>query len=238
MSQRAILLTGDGSPTIFHEGLDEIYHSRHGAFAESMHVFIQEGLQYQCSHKEDQANLKILEVGWGTGLNAALSFSFVEKHQQDVSLSYVGLEPDPIPLALLEEYRQHSFFETRSNIRHHLNHLHEMNWGWNESTKDFQATFYELDARFKFVKLKQELQSFQSLEKFDLIYFDAFAPEVQMELWSLDMFKQLKALCHQGSVMVTYCAKGVVRRTMEAAGFKVDRIPGPPGKREMLRAYV
>jgi tRNA U34 5-methylaminomethyl-2-thiouridine-forming methyltransferase MnmC len=205
---RELVQTADGSFTLFIPEVEETYHSKHGAVQESMHVFIENGL-FQFNKNE----IRILEVGMGTGLNASLTL-----HHAKGNVHYVALEPYPLSkevLIRLEE-QSNSFFEMK---------FHESKSGEIVSVSDC----------FSFVRMEVGLEEFQSEEKFDIIYYDAFGPRVEPGLWTLERMQQCFELLNEGGVLVTYCAKGEVRRNLQAAGFVVERLPGPPGKREMLR---
>jgi tRNA U34 5-methylaminomethyl-2-thiouridine-forming methyltransferase MnmC len=208
-----LTLTQDGSPTLFVPELNEHYHSRHGALQESQHVFIEAGLKFAFEHFKSP--LKIIEVGMGTGLNTWLTL------QTQIPSTYYGIEPFPISLDLLSE-----FYKT-------------LDW----SNASFQAQLYAkpsdiqcLTSHFNLFWFEGPLANFTLDKKAHLVYMDAFAPEKQPELWTKDSFTHLFELLLPGGIMVTYCAKGQVRRDLESVGFKVERLPGPPGKREMLRA--
>lgn len=212
-------VTGDGSSTLYSEKYGETYHSRHGAIQESMHVFIGMGLAALPQEKQD---ISILEMGLGTGLNVLLT----ALHQGERTIRYTSLEAEPIGPEQYQElnYSEELDGEKRSNL---LTKIHELPWqSWQELQADFQL--------FKFLGKLQDFQP-ESKQKFDLIYYDAFAPGTQPELWTQEIFEKLFAFCHPGAVLTTYCAKGAVRRAMIAAGFEAERVPGPPGKREMLR---
>lgn len=214
--KREIKITQDGSPTLFVPELDEHYHSVHGARQESEHVFIQWGLK-QFDHF---AQLSILEIGFGTGLNALLT---VFQKPANQLIHYVGIEPFPIDTDLVDLFAQSFTDEDEANA---YKLLHQCEWG--KSIAVFNG--------FELEKQQLKLEEFSSSEQFDLIYFDAFGPRAQGELWTLSVFQQLYELTKAGGRLVTYCAKGQVKRDMKAAGFKVISVPGPPGKREMTVA--
>ncbi|MFM7619319.1 MAG: tRNA (5-methylaminomethyl-2-thiouridine)(34)-methyltransferase MnmD [Bacteroidota bacterium] len=205
---RELIQTADGSFTLFIPEVEETYHSKHGAVQESMHVFIENGL-FQFNKNE----IRILEVGLGTGLNASLTLQHAKSN-----VHYVALEPYPLSKEVLTrlDEQAHSFFEMK---------FHESKSGEIVSVSDC----------FSFVRMEVGLEEFQSEEKFDIIYFDAFGPRVEPGLWTLERMQQCFELLKEGGMLVTYCAKGEVRRNLQSAGFVVERLPGPPGKREMLR---
>ncbi|MDC0629930.1 MAG: tRNA (5-methylaminomethyl-2-thiouridine)(34)-methyltransferase MnmD [Flavobacteriaceae bacterium] len=219
--KRSIITTSDGSKTIQIEDWDEQYHSIHGAIQESQHVFIKTGLHhflklYQPNH------LSILEIGFGTGLNAFLTALEAQTHK--LKIQYEGVEAYPV---LEEELLQLNYAPLIAVDQQDLfEALHHVSWE-------------ELQPLNSYFSLKKRQQFFMDIEDentFDLIYFDAFGARVQPELWTEVIFKRMfKALKNKG-VLVTYAAKGSVRRAMQAVGFTVERLEGPPGKREMLRA--
>lgn len=205
-----IIETGDGSKSIYLAGLDETYHSRHGAGRESLHVFIHAGLKKFVGNPN---TIRILEVGFGTGLNALLTLQFGELN--GLRLDYTALEPFPLPANVVDLMDYH-----RLDVRYGL--LHKENV---YRTGDFSLRV-----------INKKLMEFQDYSGFDLVYYNAFGPRVQPEMWEPEVFSRLNELMNANSVLVTYCAKGSVRRAMIEAGYKVERLPGPPGKREMLRA--
>ena len=218
--KREFLTTGDGSKTIHLPDWDEQYHSKHGAIAEAQHVFIQTGLRFITS-KEKKKALSILEIGFGTGLNALLTLGYAQEHELQVS--YTGVEAYPV---ISSEVKQLNYPEELGVSKDIFLELHDSLW--EESVA--------ISPNFSLQKRKQQFSEINDIDSFDLIYFDAFGARVQPELWTEAIFKTMyDALTHKG-VLVTYSAKGSVRRAMQAVGFQVERLPGPPGKREMLRA--
>lgn len=208
---RELVQTEDGSFTFFIPEANETYHSIHGADQEASHVFIQYGLK-ACPN----ATVMILEVGMGTGLNALLTFL-----QKDQSVHYVSLEPFPI-----ERDKLDTWIASRVDDVDLIRHIHDSSWGVDT----------ELSKAFLFRKEQLGIMDFHSEEKFNVIYFDAFGPQVEPELWTLEVMQRCYELLEPGGIWVSYCAKGQVRRNLQEVGFKVERLPGPPGKREMLRA--
>ncbi len=212
-------VTGDGSSTLFSEKYGETYHSRHGAIQESMHVFIEMGL---AALPPDKKEISILEMGLGTGLNALLT----ALHQGERRFRYTSLEAEPVDATKWQELNYSELLAGEGNSAL-LQSIHQLPWN----------SWHSLQADFQLFKFHGKLQDFQpeSAQRFDLIYYDAFAPGTQPELWTQEIFEKLFAFCYPGALLTTYCAKGDVRRAMMAAGFAVERLPGPPGKREMLR---
>lgn len=210
------VISKDGSSTLFAPHFDEHYHSIHGAIQESLHVFIDAGLR--AFVKKD---IRILEMGLGTGLNAVLT----ALHKEGREIHYTGIEAFPVADDLLQQLNYPA--ELGGEAEAVFQKLHAMSW----------KEVGELLPSFMLEKLHTTLEEFTSDTAYDLVYFDAFAPSAQLELWSLEIFQKMFSLMNAGGVLVTYCAKGDVRRAMIAAGFRVEKIPGPPGKREMLRAW-
>lgn len=219
--KKQLLKTGDGSTTLHLPEWDEQYHSKHGAIQEGLHVFIKNGLEYFYEQHKPKA-VSILEIGFGTGLNALLTY-VTAKEKNDLSINYIGLEAYPIAL---NEINTLNFSEQLNIDNGIFTKMHSSLWEQKEIISDI----------FSLSKNNLRFESFEAVEAFNLIYFDAFGPRVQPELWEKDIFQRMFAALKPNGVLVTYSAKGVVRRTMQEVGFTVERLPGPPGKREMLRA--
>ncbi|MCC8358423.1 tRNA (5-methylaminomethyl-2-thiouridine)(34)-methyltransferase MnmD [Salinimicrobium sediminilitoris] len=220
--KREIIKTGDGSATIFIPEWNEHYHSKHGALQEALHVFIKTGF-YHFLEKNKPTQLSILEIGFGTGLNALLTF--FEAERNEVKVNYTGVEAYPVSA---EELSALDYAEvvSENNASEVFQKLHGTDWEkWND-----------ISPLFSLQKEKKFFSEISESEEFDLIFFDAFGPRVQPELWSEEVFRNMYRTLKENGVLVTYSAKGDVRRAMQAAGFVVERLPGPPGKREMLRA--
>lgn len=217
--KRKIVTTEDGSHTLYIPEMDEHYHSTHGALQESKHIFIEAGLK---ANQKDE--LCVFEVGLGTGLNALLTL--ITADELSIKLNYISIEKYPLSE---EEYNGLNYSE-QTNFDYKPNYLAIHKCDWNQSII--------LTANFHFKKLQSDIRTleFSNLEMFDVIYFDAFAPNKQVGLWDKSIFDKIYKHCNPGAVLVTYCAKGEVRRNLQAVGFKVERLPGPPGKREILRA--
>lgn len=222
--QRKLILTSDGSHTVSVPELNVTYHSIHGAIQESRHVFIEAGLK-SLAHNEAN-NLRIFEVGFGTGLNALLTI--IEADRLKRNIYYETVEQFPMNG---EETRLLNYCKqlVREDLQPLFEQLHNCEWEQNIS----------MTSNFTFKKTRGNLLIFETpgtSETFNLIYFDAFAPKVQPELWTLEVFQKMFSLLEPEGILVTYCSKGDVRRAMLAAGFIVEKLPGPPGKREMIRA--
>jgi tRNA U34 5-methylaminomethyl-2-thiouridine-forming methyltransferase MnmC len=216
--KREIIKTLDGSTTIQLQEWNECYHSKHGAIQEAQHVFIMNGFSLF-----EQKDISILEIGFGTGLNAFITF--LEAKKNNKTIDYVGVEAYPISTEEL----------------HSMNYVSELNADSESAIFDkMHATSWNkknsLSSDFVLTKRKQFFEEIDDVEKFDLIYFDAFGYRVQPELWSTAIFdKMFKSLKNNG-ILVTYAARGVVKRSMIEVGFTVEKLAGPPGKREMFRA--
>lgn len=215
-----IIHTEDGSSSLYDEILNESYHSKYGAINESMHVFINAGLNIV----KNLDIVTVLEIGLGTGLNALLTC--IRSEEDKINTNYHSLEPNPVELDL---YNKLNFGDCLSNknSNYYFTQIHEAPW----------SKLSSIHSRFNINKLNQKLDAYQpQINFFNMIYFDAFSPEIQPEMWTLKNFMKLFESLQQNGVFVTYCAKGKVRRDLEKVGFTTERIPGPKGKREMLRA--
>ncbi|MFC5412899.1 tRNA (5-methylaminomethyl-2-thiouridine)(34)-methyltransferase MnmD [Larkinella bovis] len=215
-TESRIVLTADGSSSVYNSDFDQHYHSIFGALQESQRVFIELGLQ---TAFERFSEITVFEMGFGTGLNALLTLLEAEKAQRPVS--YTAVEAFPLPL---DESRRLNFDQLLDS--QFLPALHEA--PWNERIA--------VSPVFDLFKYEGRLQDFRTENRFNLVYFDAFAPEAQPELWTPEIFEQLAAMLHPGGLLTTYCSKGYVKRNLQAAGFRVEKHPGPARKREVLRA--
>ena len=217
--ERILKATADGSHTISIPEMQVTYHSKHGAVQESMHVFIEAGLRFRL--KTTDGSLAILEMGFGTGLNALLTLQEAEGRE----IWYESLEAYPVSLemAFTLNYAEQVKKKGAGEL---LKSLHTAAWNeWVNITPEFHLCKRELT-----------LEAFHPTGHYDIVYFDAFAPTAQPALWTESIFKKLFDNMNAGGILVTYCSKGIVRRAMQAAGFSIEKIPGPPGKREMVRA--
>jgi tRNA U34 5-methylaminomethyl-2-thiouridine-forming methyltransferase MnmC len=218
MNSRILKETMDGSHTLYQPDLDEHYHSTKGALQESLHVFIKNGYDFFNINTE----LHILEVGFGTGLNALLTLA--ENRKLSRKVWYTGIEKHPLPKATIEKLNYVTYLHEVSVGE--LFQMHDAVWGHWQS---FHGEFY-------LKKIEVDLLDFQTTEGFDLIYFDAFAPDKQPELWSEEVFNLCYQILKTAGVLVTYSAKGLIKRRLKHVGFEVETLTGPPGKREMIRA--
>lgn len=215
--KREIFITADGSTTIHLADWNEQYHSKHGALQEAKHVFIKMGL----SLFFNSPSITVLEIGFGTGLNALLTL--LEAEKQGFQVHYEGVEAYPV---MPGELAKINFTEQLGISQKYFDALHYASW------KDKEA----ITPNFHLKKRRQFFDEITDKEAFDLIYFDAFGPRVQPGLWTERIFIKMFSALKSGGVLVTYSANGSVRRAMQAVGFTVERLQGPPGKREMLRA--
>ncbi|MBK6698475.1 MAG: tRNA (5-methylaminomethyl-2-thiouridine)(34)-methyltransferase MnmD [Saprospiraceae bacterium] len=215
-----IIITADGSHTLLHPILKTTYHSIHGALKESQVVFIENGLHVL---NKTGNPLSVFEFGFGTGLNAWLSLEFALTEKQ--AIEYTVIEIDPITESTWSQLNYpniHPF----PNGKYHFDQLHHAQWNQRSILSD----------SFNIEKRKLDWIEFKTSSKFDLIYFDAFAPESQAELWLEDSLKKLYDLLKPGGLLLTYCAKGIFKRRLKSVGFQVESLKGPPGKREITRA--
>jgi len=216
--KREIIKTADGSSSIYLPDWDESYHSKHGAIQEAYHVFIKQGLDLF----KDASEVNILEIGFGTGLNCFITF--LESKKRSLQINYNGVEAYPLKA---EEISQLNYVEQlkAKEFTEFFDKIHTV--AWEEK--------YQIDSNFNLLKRKQLFKNISDINKFNLIYFDAFGARVQPELWTEEIFKIMYNSLKENGVLVTYSAKGSVRRAMQSVGFLVKKLPGPPGKREMLR---
>lgn len=222
--ERKIIVTADGSSTIHLPEWDEQYHSKHGAVREACHVFIKHGLHHFLENYPDfNKPIAVLEIGFGTGLNALITL--LEAEKLNISIEYTGVEAYPVGMGEISQlnYPNALQAEEKSNL---FRLMHKIPW----------ETQQPLSGSFKLTKQKKFFSDIDDISTYHIIYFDAFGARVQPELWTEVIFQKMyNALLPKG-ILVTYAAKGSVRRAMQAVGFKVEKLPGPPGKREMLRA--
>jgi len=210
-------ITKDGSPTLYSEVFRQTYHSIHGALSESLHVFIKHGLEDVCQRKK---KISILEMGFGAGLNAALTWQYAEMHSLDIR--YVTIEKFPI-----SEEVSAQFITKDPKLNAYLAQLNKAVWGLNHEFP-----------HFTFQKVKADWVDIKRTHPIDLIYYDAFSPGAQPELWTEDLFKKMYDLLSPEGLLTTYCAQGQVKRNLKNAGFIVESPPGPLRKREMTVARV
>lgn len=219
MNETEIIITADGSHSLFNKALNETYHSIHGAVGESKHVFIQNGLDFFCQ-RTSQKQINILEVGFGTGLNALLSLQYIANHAIDIN--YTTLEAYPLEKEIWSSLNYADSIESK----HHFELMHTEPWAqWNSITSNFQL-----------FKINQTLQQVElPSAAYDLIFFDAFAPSKQPDMWIIEMLEKVVKSMAPNSIFVTYCAKGQLKRDLKTLGLQVETLQGPPGKHEMIR---
>lgn len=216
--KREILITSDGSTTIHLPDWNEQYHSKHGAIQEAYHVFIKNGLDFF-----SQKKLSLLEIGFGTGLNAFITLLEVQK--RELIIDYVGVEAYPVDENEVNQLNYVNQLNAEKN-QSVFNKIHAVSW----------EKSHEIVHNFTLTKRKQFFNEIDDIDAYHLIYFDAFGARVQPELWTEPIFEIMFKALKKDGVLVTYSAKGSVRRALQKVGFSVERLPGPPGKREMLRA--
>lgn len=219
--EREIIKTGDGSTTIHLPEWNEHYHSRHGAIQEAEHVFIKSGLEKMLESGID--SISILEIGFGTGLNALVTWK--KAKDKNLLIYYTAVEAYPVASEEVEKLNFPAEVH-KAGAADFFTRIHTSPW---ESAIKITETFH-------LEKQKKFFQEITDDEKYNLVYFDAFGARVQPELWTEEIFNRMYRALRPGGILVTYAAKGSVRRAMQEVGFAVERLPGPPGKREMLRA--
>ena len=216
-----LVVTDDGSSTLFVEELNEHYHSTFGAVQESRHIFIEAGFKYQ---QKSSKQIKILEIGFGTGLNALLSLD--ESLKLEAQTDYCGIEPHPVKPAFISALNYGKILKS-DLLSTHFIQLHDASWDRK----------IKLAPNFIFEKMKNTIENVELPEHyFNLVYFDAFGPDVQPEIWTEKIFKNIYDSMESGGVLLTYSVKGIVKRALKSTGFTIEKLPGPIGKREFLRA--
>ncbi|MDG1842442.1 MAG: tRNA (5-methylaminomethyl-2-thiouridine)(34)-methyltransferase MnmD [Crocinitomicaceae bacterium] len=223
LKNQKVKLTRDGSHTVFSEQFKETYHSIHGAFQEAKHVFIKHGVLAFLEKELDEIN--ILEVGFGTGLNALLTYDIADKKKQKIK--YTSLEPFPLFFEHISSLNYFSFFKCPEEKKTHFECLHTTSW----------ECFHQFSSFFSFQKKKITIEKYEEDNlTFELIFFDAFSPTTHPEIWNINVLKKAFNLLKIDGLLVTYCAKGGFKRNLKSIGFEVISAPGPPGKREMTIA--
>lgn len=230
--ERKIIITADGSSSVAIPAMNVTYHSVHGAMQESGYVFIEAGLKgispLEAASWTDSLRaarrLSIFEMGFGTGLNALLTL--IESEKSEKMIYYETIELFPLDK---EQFMSLNYCDKlqRNDLRIKFEQFHNCEW-----EKEIPIA-----SNFIFKKTRSNLLNFETSKTFALIYFDAFDPNAQPELWTEEVFKKMFSILDPGGILVTYSSKGSVRRAMQVAGFSIEKIPGPPGKREMVRAY-
>ncbi len=220
--KRQLVITGDGSHTLFASDLQDHYHSTFGAVQESNHIYIESALK---AHPSNRKMVNVLEIGFGTGLNALLTWQ--QSYLQKMKIQYVTIEPHPVELAMALRLNYPDFIDIQDSVSI-FKKLHQAAWGEGVVISEYM----------RFTKMDTAIQE-ASLEpmRFDIVYFDAFGPEAQPELWTVPVFQKIYDSMALDSVMTTFSSKGSVKRAMQEAGFNIELLDGPPGKRTITRAW-
>jgi tRNA U34 5-methylaminomethyl-2-thiouridine-forming methyltransferase MnmC len=214
---RTLKISNDGSHTVYDAAIDEHFHSVHGAITESQHVFIKNGFGIL-----EVSELKILEIGFGTGLNVFLTL--IEALKTGARIDYDSIDLHPLDTDILEKLNYAQILAPELLPAYNT----ICNCAWNERNT--------INEGFILNKILGSALLIEFDKTYDLVYFDAFSPEKQPEMWTKEMFSGIFYVMNPGAVLVTYCAKGSVKRTLVEIGFKVELLAGPPGKRQMIRA--
>ena len=218
-SNNKVVITNDGSSTLYNQNLCEHYHSTYGAIQESNHVFIQSGLEL---FKYSDLPVNIFEVGFGTGLNALLSYAWAENNNVQVNYQCVELYPIPVNLAKLLNYPELLKLDRDLFLKMHQTEKEKIKLSGNFNLQKLILSMQEVDLPHNI---------------FDLVFFDAFSPDVQPEMWSENIFKKIARSMKRGGALTTYSCRGIVKRALKSAGFKIEKLAGPPGKREIIRSF-
>jgi tRNA U34 5-methylaminomethyl-2-thiouridine-forming methyltransferase MnmC len=217
MFDNQLIITKDGSHSLFSQKHGVSYHSKYGAIQETQHVFINAGFQ----HKIPTASLSILGIGFGTGLNAFMTF--LESKKQEVDINYIGVEAYPLSLETIKEFNFSEILKEEESV---FQKIHTLDWEIPHALND----------HFQLTKIKMMIEDIDFKDQFDLIYFDAFGPGSQPKLWEEPILQKMYDALKIDGVLTTYCAKGSVKRGLKKVGFTIEALPGPSGKREMTRA--
>ncbi len=212
-TKRELTTTADGSHTLYLPEFDEHYHSTHGAIQEAEHIYIKAGLK-RCNAE----TISVLEVGFGTGLNCLLTAINTKKR-----IHYHTIELYPLSLQQIEQL---NYTDNLPNCRQLFQKIHQCPWN----------SVVEITPNFSLQKSKTDITTIQLNKNYDVVFFDAFAPNVQPELWTVEIFQNIYKHCNKNAVLMTYCSKGIVKQALRTAGFTVKRLPGPPGKRHIIQA--
>lgn len=227
-----LINTKEGIHTVYNPVLNESYHSLYGSLQESMHVFINNGLNAHPRLSQGKP-INILEMGFGTGLNAILTYR--ENLQLNVNIRYSAVEAFPLTLETINKLNYFEYLDT--HLHSVFLKMHVCNWFQNISLSEGHISpLKRPGGMFTLYKIQADMLELKLEDCFDLIYYDAFSPTHQPELWTFEVIKKIYDACNPGALLVTYCAKGEVKRTLAKVGFNVEAIKGPEGKREMIRA--
>lgn len=219
MDNLEIITTSDGSHSLLNTLLKESYHSHHGALQESLHVFIERGLKFFIA-ENNPASIQIFEVGFGTGLNALLTLQHAVKSK--IHITYTSVDTLPLDKNIWSNLN----FAGTSDDKEYFSRLHSVEWDLTQ----------KISEEFNLLKLKSSLQTVELGSAYDIVYFDAFAPSKQPEMWEYKLLERVAFAMRSGGVFVTYCAKGQLKRDLKDLGLTVETLAGPPGKKEMIRA--
>lgn len=222
--QLKIITTEDGSHSLYHEGLKETYHSFHGAFKESIHVFMLYGLDSWLMNNPKKKPIRIFEVGFGTGLNAWLTLVWAEQNQ--IPVLYHSIEPFPLSEEIYSQLNYGDIDDAIFHYKPYLQRLHKMEWNKGEVVSEY-------------FNMKKETATLEDVILYpsDVVFFDAFAPSKQPELWAKPLLSKVYDAMTPGGLFTTYCAQGQLKRDLKDLGFEVETLPGPPGKKEMTRGW-
>lgn len=220
--QRDIRVTADGSSTVYVSGLDITYHSTHGAIQESEHIYINAGLDHFRQKYPAKEHISVFEMGFGTGLNALLSCLYATSN--NISINYEAVDKYPLTRDEVGILNYSDMIPGTSEI---LQQLH--------MTESGTPTL--IQNKFSLIKINEDIRSFRPSGNYDVVFYDAFAPDIQPDLWTEDIFSKLYNAMSRGAVLVTYSCKGIVKKAISSAGFLIEKLPGPKGKREILRAF-
>jgi len=221
MGKLEIFETQDGSHSVFSTEFGVPYHSKYGAIQETRHVFIDAALRFKAVVKKE---IGILEIGFGTGLNAYITY--LEAHKRNLNIDYITYEAFPLSVEQTAALNYPALLQVSAAEADFFHTMHQV--PWNQKV--------QVDENFSLTKIQQQFQEIDYKEQFDIVYFDAFAPNAQPELWEHGLLEKMFFALRPNGILVTYCAKGSVKRTLKSLGFEIEALPGPPGKREMTRA--
>ncbi|NOT37597.1 MAG: tRNA (5-methylaminomethyl-2-thiouridine)(34)-methyltransferase MnmD [Saprospiraceae bacterium] len=212
-------ITKDGSSTLISTDFNTSYHSLHGAIQESLHVFIKNGLEYAPKN----IPIRVFELGFGTGANAWLSLEYANRN--NIRVDYSTIEKFIVPSQIVSVLNYPEVFRFE-NGNSYFSKIHEIDWNKEQKISNW----------FSLNKIQGDWMKFNSMEQYDVFYFDAFGPTTQSEMWNEDSLKKVYSMLSEKGILVTFCAQGEFRRTLKSVGFQVEKLPGAPGKREMTRA--
>lgn len=219
-----LVITEDGSHTLYLQEWNEHYHSQHGAIAESNYVFIEQGLDALSAEKID---VRIFEMGFGTGLNPLLAWNWASRRNK--KLRYQGVEKYPLKPEIFQQLN-YALLPSHPDLQEYAELLHQMH-------RAESGNVYFWNEGFEFLKNLEDVETVSVLPGTDLVFYDAFAPSKQPQVWDLAILDKIYQSMNPGAILVSYCAQGQFKRNLKSLGFRVETLPGPPGKREMTRAW-